>query len=73
MTMKLGGRNGAVYRVYKLTKRATRLWEDSGPVGDDFRKSTRAAAKRLGRLANAKSVEITAQDGTVFDVLDLDR
>jgi hypothetical protein len=50
----------------KLTVAQTRAYENNGPIGDDFRREAKRAAKeKANRLGSA--VEIYSHDGITFE------
>lgn len=66
--MKINRKNNTI----RLSALETRMWEDSGPDGYEFRKSVRDAARSIIRVSG-KSVEIYASEskgGWTADVLD---
>lgn len=50
----------------KLNRGQTRVYEDSGEVGDRFRRETKEAAKERAKKVG-KPVEISSFDGVTFE------
>jgi hypothetical protein len=64
----MANRFRATSRTVKLTKAQTRAYENTGPVGDAFRREAKEHAQSLAN-EKGKSVEIASADGITFEHL----
>ncbi len=56
--------------MYKMTRRASKLWEDGGSFGDDFRRSQRRALEREAIRRRISAIEVYSFDMIVMDAWD---